>query len=209
VATPNSPSGISHRTADLERLAGSLPRGVLVIDEAYVDFAGTSAVALAGRLPNVIVTRTLSKSYSLAGMRLGLLFASPEMITGLGKVKDSYNLDRLAIAAGRAAIDDGPWMEANVAKIRATRGRLASALESLGLRVLPSEANFVFARFGDRDAARGAYLALKDRGILTRYFDRPLLSDGLIITVGTDGEIDALLAAMAELGSDVTARRDA
>jgi histidinol-phosphate aminotransferase len=157
----------------------------------------------------VIVTRTLSKSYSLAGMRLGLLFASPEMIAGLGKVKDSYNLDRLAIVAGRAALDDRPWMEANVAKIRATRERLARALEALGLRVLPSEANFVFARFGDPDAARGAYLALKDGGILTRYFDRPLLNDGLRITVGTDDEIDALLAAMGALRPEVSAPRGA
>jgi histidinol-phosphate aminotransferase len=209
VATPNSPSGIAHGTGDLQRLAESLPRGVLVIDEAYADFARSSAVELASRLPNVIVTRTLSKSYSLAGMRLGLLFASPEMIAGLGKVKDSYNLDRLAIVAGRAALDDRPWMEANVAKIRATRERLARALEALGLRVLPSEANFVFARFGDPDAARGAYLALKDGGILTRYFDRPLLNDGLRITVGTDDEIDALLAAMGALRPEVSAPRGA
>ena len=140
--------------------------------------------------------RTFSKSYSLAGMRLGLLFAPDEIVSGIGKVKDSYNLDRLAIVAGAAALGDDAWMRANVEKIVATRTRLVKGLSSRGLDVLPSSANFVFARFPSADRARETYRSLKDRGILVRYFDRPLLDDGLRITVGTDAEIDELLASM-------------
>ena len=130
-------------------------------------------------------------------MRLGLLFGSDEVVNGIGKIKDSYNLDRLALVAGAAALADDAWMRQNVAKIRATRARLVAGLLSRGLDVLPSAANFVFARFGSADQARGAYRSLKERGILVRYFDRPLLDDGLRITVGTDPEIDELLQALA------------
>ena len=200
IASPNSPSGNAHAIEALDELAASLPDGLLVVDEAYADFADTNALSLARKRPNVVVLRTFSKSYSLAGMRLGLLFASDEVVGGIGKVKDSYNLDRLAIAAGAAALGDDAWMRANVAKIVATRARLVEGLAALGLDVLPSSANFVFARFPTAERARTAYRALKERGILVRYFDRPLLDDGLRITVGTDLEIDELLGAMATLG---------
>jgi len=199
IASPNSPSGNSHPPSMLEELSRSLRGGLLVIDEAYADFAPTNALSLALSLPNVVVLRTFSKSYSLAGMRLGLLFASREVALGIGKVKDSYNLDRLAIVAGAAALSDGAWMRANVEKIRATRARLVQGLAALGLDVLPSSANFVFARYPSADRARAAYTSLKARGILVRYFDRPLLDDGLRITVGTDEEIDALLGALSAL----------
>jgi histidinol-phosphate aminotransferase len=193
IASPNSPSGNSHSVDALDELAASLAGGLLIVDEAYADFADESALSLLSRRPNVVVLRTFSKSYSLAGMRLGLLFASEEIVGGLGKVKDSYNLDRLAIVAGAAALEDEAWMHGNVARIRATRTRLVLGLEARGLAVLPSSANFVFARFPTADAARAAYRALKGKGILVRYFDRPLLDDGLRITVGTDEEIDELL----------------
>lgn len=196
IASPNSPSGNAHPVEALDELAANLSGGLLVVDEAYADFAGQSALSLARSRPNVVVLRTFSKSYSLAGMRLGLLFASDEIVSGIGKIKDSYNLDRLAIVAGAAALSDEAWMRANVAKIVATRGRLVSGLAARGLDVLPSSANFVFARFPAAEQARAAYRSLKDRGILVRYFDRPLLDDGLRITVGTDAEIDELLAAM-------------
>jgi len=147
IASPNSPSGNAHSLEALDDLARSLPDGLLVIDEAYADFAETNALSLARTRPNVVVLRTFSKSYSLAGMRLGLLFASDEIVNGIGKVKDSYNLDRLAIVAGAAALGDEPWMRANVEKIVATRARLVSGLSTRGLDVLPSSANFVFARF--------------------------------------------------------------
>ena len=197
IASPNSPSGNAHPVEALDQLAASLHRGLLVVDEAYADFADTSALSLLRTRPNVVVLRTFSKSYSLAGMRLGLLFGSDEVVNGIGKIKDSYNLDRLALVAGAAALADDAWMRQNVAKIRATRARLVAGLLSRGLDVLPSAANFVFARFGSADQARGAYRSLKERGILVRYFDRPLLDDGLRITVGTDPEIDELLQALA------------
>jgi histidinol-phosphate aminotransferase len=196
IASPNSPSGNTHSVQELDALARSLSDGLLVIDEAYADFAESNALSLARTRPNVVVLRTFSKSYSLAGMRLGLLFASDEVVSGIGKVKDSYNLDRLAIVAGAAALGDEAWMRANVAKIVATRGRLMNGLSARGLDVLPSSANFVFARFPSAEQARATYRFLKDRGILVRYFDRPLLDDGLRITVGTDAEVDELLASM-------------
>jgi histidinol-phosphate aminotransferase len=200
VANPNSPSGTLSSVADLRELARSSKQGVLVVDEAYGDFADGSALELARSEPNVVVLRTFSKSYSLAGMRLGLLFGSKELVSGIGKLKDSYNLDRLAIVAGTAALRDQPWMRANVEKIKRTRARLVAGLSAFGMDVLPSQANFVFARLGSADKARAAYQFLKDRGILVRYFKLRLLDDGLRITVGTDSEVDELLAALNAFG---------
>ncbi len=199
VTTPNSPSGTSYAASELERLARSVPNALVVVDEAYADFADENALELARTIPNVVVLRTLSKSYSLAGMRLGLLFGAPAVVAGIAKVKDSYNLDRLALVAGAAALRDGAAMRESVAKIRKTRERLTRGLAGLGFEVLPSSANFVFARLDSTPRARDTYVALRQRGILVRYFDRPLLDDGLRITVGTDDEITALLAALGEL----------
>ncbi len=205
VATPNSPSGTQHSTDKLRELARSLKRGVLVVDEAYAAFSPTNALELATSEPNVVVLRTFSKSHSLAGMRLGLAFASPDIIAGLGKVKDSYNLDRLAIVAGAASLKDTAWTQQNVAKVVKTRERLISGLRSLGYEVLPSSANFVFARApipgGGKsrvELARGAFEHLKAHGILVRYFAERLLDDGLRITVGTDDEIESLLSCLKD-----------
>lgn len=211
VATPNSPSGTQHPVDQLRELARSLKGGVLVVDEAYAAFSDENALSLARSEPNVVVLRTFSKSHSLAGMRLGLAFASSELISGLAKVKDSYNLDRLAIVAGAASLLDSAWTERNVERVVATRSRLQRGLEQLGYAVLPSRANFVFARVGavtplpgEAEAsarariAQGAFQHLKARGILVRYFAERLLDDGLRITVGTDAEIDALLACLSE-----------
>jgi histidinol-phosphate aminotransferase len=228
VASPNSPSGNAHPARSLERLARGLGDGLLVVDEAYADFASESALELARRLPNVVVTRTLSKSYSLAGLRVGFLFGSPEVVHGLTKIKDSYNLDRLALAAAEAAVIDQAWMRANVARVRATRSRMTDALRALGLDVLPSEANFVLARLGSAERARRAHAGLEARGILVRYFDRPGLDDALHagleargilvryfdrpglddalrISVGSDEETTAFLTALeAELSAPAT-----
>ncbi len=211
VATPNSPSGTQHGVDRLRDLARSLARGVLVVDEAYAAFSDEDALSLASSEPNVVVLRTFSKSHSLAGMRLGLAFASAELISGLAKVKDSYNLDRLAIVAGAASLLDSLWTERNVERVIATRRRLSRGLEQLGYAVLPSRANFVFARVGAvtpgpgeteptarARRARGAFEHLKANGILVRYFAERLLDDGLRISVGTDAEIDALLASLSE-----------
>jgi histidinol-phosphate aminotransferase len=197
LCNPNSPSGTLVPTAVIEDLAGRI-EGVLVVDEAYVDFARESAMPLVGRHPNVVVLRTFSKSFSLAGLRVGLAFGHPDLLAGLRTVKDSYNLDRLALVAAEAALDDLDHMRANVARVRTTRTRLAKALADLGFSVLPSEANFVLARRPGSDLAPLAR-ALAARDILVRHFPTPEVRDALRITVGTDEEIDMLLAALAEL----------
>lgn len=197
LCNPNSPTATMARPTELAELSRSL-EGLLVIDEAYVDFARESALSLVLECHNVVVLRTFSKSFSLAGMRIGLAFAAPEMIAELAKVKDSYNLDRVSIVAGVAALEDMDWMRANVQRICATRGRLCDALRTLGYEVPPSEANFVLARRPGHDQ-RGVQEALKERGILVRHFATPELHDALRITIGTDSEVDALLAALAEM----------
>ncbi len=172
---------------------------MLVIDEAYADFADETALPLAREKENVIVLRTLSKSFSLAGMRVGLGFAHPAILEGLNKVRDSYNLGRLGQAAGEAALKDIGWMERNVAKIRKTRAALLSALPDLGFSPFPSQSNFVLAERVRGRSARPVYEELKRRKILVRYFDTPRLAGSLRITVGTDDEIGALLAALREM----------
>ncbi len=199
VANPNSPSGTSAPLADLARLADRTG-GLLVIDEAYADFAEENALSLARERENVIVLRTFSKSFSLAGMRIGLGFANPRIIEGLCKVKDSYNMSRLSIAAGTAALKDIAWMEKNAARIRRTRERLVSGLPEAGFRAFPSQANFVLAKRIDGRSARPYYEGLKERKILVRYFQTPRLGDCLRITVGADAEIDAVLSALRDLG---------
>jgi len=198
VASPNSPSGTVYAPRQLRELARSLPDGVLAIDEAYSPFADGDSLALARELENVVVLRTFSKSHSLAGMRLGLLFGSARVVSELWKVKDSYNLDRLAIVAGAAALRDQEWTAGHVRQVRATRVNLARGLAALGLEVLPSQSNFIFARLKSAAAAAGAYRFLKERGILVRYFPARLLDDGLRISVGTDAEVAALLATLKE-----------
>ena len=195
VATPNSPSGTSIPTAALADLADRVA-GILVIDEAYADFAEETSLSLAREKENVIVLRTLSKSFSLAGMRVGLGFAPPAILAGMNKVRDSYNLGRLGQAAGEAALKDIGWMEKNIAKIRKTRATLLSALPSLGFSPFPSQSNFVLAKRSRGRSAKPVYEALKRKKILVRYFDTPRLSGCLRITVGTDDEIAALLAAL-------------
>ena len=200
VASPNSPSGTTVPLPDLARLAESVP-GLLVVDEAYADFAQENALSLARERRNVIVLRTFSKSFSLAGMRIGLGFAHPDIICGLNKVKDSYNMNRLNIAAGEAALKDIAWMESNTVRIRRTRERLIRGLPGTGFFPFPSQANFVLAKRAGGKPARPVYEELKRRKILVRYFDTPRLSDCLRITVGTDAESDALLTALRSSSS--------
>ena len=196
LCNPNAPSGTIVPLDDVAALARAVA-GVLVVDEAYVDFAHTSALPLVADHDNVVVLRTLSKSFSLAGLRIGLAVGHPELLAGLRTVKDSYNVSRLSLAAAEAALADLPWMEANVARIRATRARLTAALVGLGWDVLPSQANFVLARRPGIDQAP-TVAALAARDILVRHFAVPRLADALRITVGTDEEIDALLAALRD-----------
>jgi histidinol-phosphate aminotransferase len=194
VCHPNSPSGTAVPIASLRALVGQVG-GLLVVDEAYVDFAEHSALPLLREFRNIIVLRTFSKSFSLAGMRIGLAFGAPEIIGELLKLKDSYNVNRLSIAAAAAALDDYGWMQKNVARIVRTRSALTQGLRQRGFVVLPSASNFVLARRPGEDQER-TYVELKRRGILVRYFPVPELRDALRITVGTDEEIGALLNAL-------------
>jgi histidinol-phosphate aminotransferase len=198
VCHPNAPSGTPVPIDAIQALARQVG-GLLIVDEAYVDFAEASALPLVREGDNVIVLRTFSKSFSLAGMRVGLAFGPPVIIRELLKVKDSYNVSRLSIVAATAALDDYGWMEANVARVCRTRRRLTEGLRAKGFSVLPSQANFVLARRPGR-RLESLYTMLKERGILVRYFATPELSDALRISVGTDAEIDTLLIALGEGG---------
>ena len=194
VANPNSPSGTAASPDQLAALAESLD-GLLVIDEAYVAFADADALDLVRRRGNVVILRTLSKSHALAGLRLGFAIAQPPVIEGLVKVKDSYNVNAVAARVGAAAIRDTHHTHAVVERIKAGRTRLTADLRDLGCRVWPSQTNFLLVRPPDGDARR-VYRQLEAIGILVRYFDEPALADTLRITVGTDEEQAALLAAM-------------
>lgn len=206
VPNPNSPSGNRWTWDDLMSLTP--PKGALVLDEAYGDFCDAPH---RGELLNsdigrqVVITRTFSKSYSLAGVRFGFAIAHPDLIAGLRKMKDSYNCDSLSLAAATAAIEDQDWMQQNTARIRTTRARLTEGLTALGYQVVPSQTNFVWATHPSKEH-RIQYEALKMRKILVRYMSFPDVAwaenqklDGLRITIGTDPEIDTLLAALREI----------
>jgi len=197
VCNPNAPSGTPFSPEELEALAGRV-KGLMVIDEAYVDFAESSAIELPRRCENVIVLRTLSKAYSLAGLRLGFGVARPEILAGLMKVKDSYNVDAVACAVGAAAIADQAYKNQCAAKVRASRGTLAGQLEAMGFGVWPSQANFLLVR-PPSGRARRIYEGLKKRGILIRYFQQPGLSDKLRISIGTQEQNARLVRAIGEI----------
>lgn len=203
LCNPNSPSGTLVSIEEVERLARSVA-GILVVDEAYIDFAdgeGRSAIPLSQKLPNLIALRSFSKSFSLAGMRIGLAFAAEPIIAEMIKVKDSYNLNRLSLVAATAALQDLPWMARNVRRIQRGRKQLTRGLKRLGFLVYASQANFVLARRAGENL-RGLYEALKRRKILVRYFDAPGLQDSLRITVGTTQEIKTLLREMEAIGEN-------
>jgi histidinol-phosphate aminotransferase len=196
VCSPNSPSGISTPTAKLAKLARALRDRLLVIDEAYVDFADENALSLLRRFPNVVILRTLSKSFSLAGMRLGLCFARLPIIEQLMKVKDSYNLSRVALAAGAAALGDNAWMRRNVERVKHTREVTIVRLRKLGFEVPNSSANFVLARMAGHDLAP-LVRTIRKSGILVRHFPTPMLHDAIRISIGTPREMSALFKAIA------------
>jgi histidinol-phosphate aminotransferase len=194
LCNPNSPSGTLVPLEEINRLARAVS-GVLVVDEAYIDFAaseGASVLPMIRQLPNLVVLRTFSKSFSLAGMRIGLAFASEEIISGMMKVKDSYNLNRLSMIAATAALHDMPWMTRNVRRIQQGRAKLTSALARMGFHVYPSHANFVLAQRKGQNQ-REVYETLKSKKILVRYFDTAGLEDCLRISVGSPREIRALV----------------
>jgi histidinol-phosphate aminotransferase len=191
---PNSPTGTMIGREAILQLAERLPCPLLV-DEAYVDFADWHCADLVKRNEKILVSRSLSKSYGLAGLRFGYLAAQPQMIEQLVKVKDSYNCDSLSIAAATAAIDDTAWLAENRSKIVATRGRLVAGLTELGFSVIPSHANFVWCTHPRHDA-KTLYEQLKSAHVLVRYMNYAGWRDGLRISVGTDEQSEALLGLL-------------
>lgn len=197
LCNPNAPTGVHLPDKAVLELADRFD-GVVVVDEAYADFGPGSVIPAVEDRDNVLVLRTLSKSYSLAGLRFGYAVGPAALIAGLAKCKDSYNCDAISIEAAAAAIEDEGWMRTNVERLRDERARLARDLEALGFGVTPSEANFVLAR-PPAGRAEPLYEGLKSRGILVRYWNLPRLDDKVRITVGTPEETDALLAAARDL----------
>jgi histidinol-phosphate aminotransferase len=194
LANPNSPSGTMIAPDRVAELAEALPCPILV-DEAYVDFADANCLPLVAGNEKIMVARTLSKSYALAGLRFGYLVAQPQVIRELRKVKDSYNCDALSIAGATAAIDDQAWLAENRAAILATRARMTSRLKDLGVAAIESQANFVWCTH-ESTSAEGIYQQLKHAGVLVRYMRFPDWGDGLRITVGTDEQVDACLSLL-------------
>lgn len=201
LTNPNSPLGFSVDAEFVARLARHLD-GALVVDEAYADFASANCLSLLKTVPNLVITRSLSKSYGLAGLRVGLALGPKDWIEQMDKVRDHYNLNRIAQAAAVAALQDRVYFRQSVERVLKTRSRLLEGLRSLGLRCPEPQGNFVFARFPSADAAVSTYRRLFDRGILVRTFPHKGLEDGIRISVGTDRETDLLLqeirAALAQ-----------
>ena len=191
LVNPNSPSGTILPLEIIEDLASRV-NGILAIDEAYIDFSTGGAMDLVESHVNVVIVRTMSKSFSLAGLRIGFACANTELIDGMLKVKDHYNVNRLSLVAAEAALEDIENMKQNAMLICQTRERLITDLRNMGFYVWESATNFVLVR-SKQICAKNLYLELKKRGVLVRYFEQPRLDDCLRITVGTENETDFLL----------------
>lgn len=198
---PNAPTGRALPLAEIERLLARNTGSAVVVDEAYVDFGAQSAIGLIDRYPNLLVVQTVSKARSLAGMRVGFAFGDAALIDALNRVKDSFNsypLDRLAQAAATAAYEDDAWFRDSCGKVIASRERLSAELTALGFEVVPSAANFVFARHEGYEAAALA-TQLRKKEIFVRHFNAPRIDQHLRISIGTDAECDALLEALSDI----------
>jgi histidinol-phosphate aminotransferase len=201
IPNPNAPTGILMELESVAALLESSPDSVVVMDEAYIDFGGQSAVQLIDQYDNLLVVQTLSKSRALAGLRVGVAMGHPDLIEALVRVKDSFNsypLDIVAQKAALASVKDEQWFRDCCDKVIASRERLCASLRGLGFEIPPSAANFIFARHRERPAAE-LFAALRERGIIVRYFDKPRISEYLRISIGTDEECDALVQALGQL----------
>jgi len=199
VTTPNAPGGCGYKTSELEKLCRA-QKGVVVLDEAYVDFANENALKLALKFPHVLVARTFSKAYSLCFQRVGYFVGHPELIAALDKIRDSYNVNGLGQIAAEGTLDDLKFYRANFKKIISTRGWLARELTRLGFRVFPSQTNFILVKpplFPAQDWLQ----KLRDHKILVRWFSAPEVRDYLRITIGTQAEAGALVTAVRKIAA--------
>ena len=198
---PNAPTGRLLPLEAIEQLLERNTDSLVLVDEAYIDFGGQSAIALVNQYPNLLVVQTLSKSRSLAGMRVGLAVGQPELIEALERIKNSFNsypLDRVALAGAAASFADREYFEQTCSKVIASREAMVSELTALGFEVLPSAANFVFARHPQQDAGELA-AKLREQGIIVRHFRQPRIEQFLRITVGTDEQNAELIEALSEV----------
>ena len=198
---PNAPTGCALGLAAIERLLQANPDTVVLVDEAYIDFGGETAISLVGRYPNLLVSQTLSKSRSLAGLRVGIAVGHPDLIEALERIKNSFNsypLDRMAIAGAAAAFEDRAYFEQTCQQVIASREAVVAGLVALGFEVLPSKANFVFARHPGKDAASLA-AGLREQGVIVRHFKQARIAQFLRITIGTPEQNQALLEALKPL----------
>jgi len=200
-ANPNAPTARLLELGGVDAILKAQPDVPVVVDEAYIDYGGTSAVSLLADYPNLLIARTFSKSRALAGLRVGYALGSVALIDGLERVKNSFNsypLGRPAQAGAIASVEDEPWFRDSCARVIASRERLTGAMARLGFEVLPSSANFIFARHPGHAGATLA-TALRERAIIVRHFDKPRISDFLRITIGTDDECDLLIDALKDI----------
>jgi len=201
IPNPNAPTGIALDLHAIRTLLESNPDAVVVIDEAYIDYGGVSASSLVPEYDNLVVVQTLSKSRSLAGLRVGLALAQTPLIEGLTRVKDSFNsypLDALAQRAAAAAFEDVAYFDSCRQRVMATRDRLTLSLMEMGFEVLPSTANFLFTRHPAQDAAK-LFSGLREQGVIVRHWNQPRIADYLRISVGTDAECSRLLEVLSQL----------
>ncbi len=201
IANPNAPTSIGRGLDFIREILSCNRESIVIVDEAYVDFGGTSALPLLKEYENLVITQTFSKSRSMAGMRIGYALGNSEIISTLFAAKDSYNsypMDSVAIAAGIASVEDEDYFNRMISRVVSSRERLTAGLRALGFNLPDSSANFVFAEHSNH-AAKDICEYLKTKDIYVRYFSKPRIDNRLRITVGTDGEIDKLLDALSEL----------